>query len=878
MRRWALTALVVLAVPSAAQACSPTASPDPSVPGWRSVNGFALGSKEATPAQIERYLLAVDRASGRVRTFTAGRSGEGRPLRYAAIGTPAHLARLGALAAEMRGLRAARYSAERAAAIARTRPLFAWIGGSVHGNEPSGGDADMALLARLAGGRTCADVAREKRLVVFLLPVQNPDGRAHGVRYNARRFDLNRDWFARTQPETQAKIAALTRFPPVIFADQHEEGGTGFFFPPNADPIHHEISRQALSAINHVVAPALRRGFKARGIDYTNFATYDMFFMGYGDTVPTTLYGAAGMTFEKGAESPYGEKTAEHLLAADRALSAAAGHRRALLQAWGAQWREARAQGARGVLQPNRVVQPGNEVRFRVPDGKVYGYVLRSDAHAADAAALVERLTSVGVVVRRLGAETAVPAYRGYGEPAAGPATLPAGTYLVSMAQAGKHWVQGLLGEDPYVPFPYFYDVSGWSNPLLMGLRGGLLTAPLPAGTALDPITAAPAPAAAPAYAFAGGAEGATELAFALLDGGVTVTRTPDGGFAATGDDAVIAAAAHQRHVALAPLSAMPGGAALRRPAVAMLQDVSGDSPAGWMQWLLETRYGLGVGLVGGEDIAGGALAGKDVLVIPGGAVSVGELSSPALATLQAWVRAGGTLVGARGRGVSIAQAAGLTAVTVPPSPALLQIPGVVMRVALDPSDPVAAGEDTESYVFNDSDPLLAANGTHVVVRYPQGARFFTSGHASGTTSLEGTPAATDEVAGSGRVVLFAFDPVFRGYVEATDRLLGNALLAPRPLGAATRSAPRAIEPGALVPLSGHRDTTIQVAAGDEAALLAATRAAGVPAGFTIDRDLTTVTLRLANPQGLDAEQRPWTRRLPAALAAAGVVPLLAVF
>jgi hypothetical protein len=70
----------------------------------------------------------------------------------------------------------------------------------------------------------------------------------------------------------------------------------------------------------------------------------------------------------------------------------------------------------------------------------------------------------------------------------------------------------------------------------------------------------------------------------------------------------------------------------------------------------------------------------------------------------------------------------------------------------------------------------------------------------------------------------------------------------------------------------------VQVAATDEAALVAAARAAGVPDGYALEHDLLTVTLRLPNPEGLDAEQRPWTRRLPGALAAAGVVPLLAVF
>ena len=36
--------------------------------------------------------------------------------------------------------------------------------------------------------------------------------------------------------------------------------------------------------------------------------------------------------------------------------------------------------------------------------------------------------------------------------PARRPATLPAGTYWVPMAQAQKHWVQAMLNEDTYTP------------------------------------------------------------------------------------------------------------------------------------------------------------------------------------------------------------------------------------------------------------------------------------------------------------------------------------------------------------------------------------------------------------------------------------------
>ena len=76
------------------------------------------------------------------------------------------------------------------------------------------------------------------------------------------------------------------------------------------------------------------------------------------------------------------------------------------------------------------------------------------------------------VSVYRLSEPLAVPDYKPYGRSARA-MTLPAGTYWIPMAQQQKHWIQGMLGEDTYVAFPYFYDISGWSNPLLFNVRGG---------------------------------------------------------------------------------------------------------------------------------------------------------------------------------------------------------------------------------------------------------------------------------------------------------------------------------------------------------------------------------------------------------------------
>lgn len=65
------------------------------VPSPRPVLGFDLGAREATDREIGTYWDAVDRASNRVLTGTFAHSWQDRPLRYALVGTPRTLGRLG---------------------------------------------------------------------------------------------------------------------------------------------------------------------------------------------------------------------------------------------------------------------------------------------------------------------------------------------------------------------------------------------------------------------------------------------------------------------------------------------------------------------------------------------------------------------------------------------------------------------------------------------------------------------------------------------------------------------------------------------------------------------------------------------------------------
>ncbi len=189
-------------------------------------------------------------------------------------------------------------SATEAAYIARNFPAILWVAANVHGDEESGTDASLRVLHELADRSDCAAQRILRNAVVVLLPVQNPDGREADTRRNAYSFDLNRDWFARTQPETDAKVDMLLDWPSPLFVDAHEMGQPDYFFPPNADPIYHEISDTSVRWINELYGRAMQDEFRERGIPFFNYARYDLFYMGFGDTAPSTSLNAAGMTFE----------------------------------------------------------------------------------------------------------------------------------------------------------------------------------------------------------------------------------------------------------------------------------------------------------------------------------------------------------------------------------------------------------------------------------------------------------------------------------------------------------------------------------------------------------------------------------------------------
>ena len=325
--------------------------------------GYPVGDQEATNKEIGRYWKAVDRASKRVVTGVYATSWEGRPLRYALVGTPSTLDRLPAIRQDLNRLRDPSTSdAEAEAIISRTPPIL-WIAANVHGNEPSGADAVLKLLYNLADRSDCVARAILDNTIVGLIPVQNPDGRARGIRYNGYSFDMNRDVLVGTQPEVAGRLKLLWKYPPQLFVDEHENSGWNYFFPPNADPIYHETPAGLYGEIEELYGPANEAAFQARGWRYeTSDSGYDFFAQVYGDTVPTTQMGAVGMTFEQGDSVPYPRRVRHQYTSALTTLFTGATNHERVLRTWRNTFVEAEQQGEQCQLQPNKIYNSDDAV------------------------------------------------------------------------------------------------------------------------------------------------------------------------------------------------------------------------------------------------------------------------------------------------------------------------------------------------------------------------------------------------------------------------------------------------------------------------------------------------------------------------------------
>lgn len=485
-------------------------------------------------------------------------------------------------------------------------------------------------------------------------------------------------------------------------------------------------------------------------------------------------------------------------------------------------------QGAPGPEQSRHYLALLHRPAWRDPRG----YVIPSDQpDFPTAVKFVSALRENGVEVLRATAPFTV----------AGKA-YPAGSYVVKTDQAFRPHVLDMFepqdhpndflypGGPPIPP----YDLAGWTLAYQMNVRFDRVldgfTGPFQPVAGFD----APTPAGAvgggarPAgWSFGPAQNDAFAAANRLLAAGFQVERAtapPRGEGAAPGTFWVAAAGAAPDSVrALARelgvdfrASARPRGAARLRPLrVALWDRYGGSIPSGWVRWIFD-QFRFPYQVVYAPELDAGKLNAKyDVIVFVTDAIpehdrgGSGGLPDPAavpaeyraelgnvtvastVPRLREFLQGGGTIVTIGGSSV-LARHLGL-----PLEDALVEtgpggsahhlpnekfyVPGSILRVAVDPSQPAAWGMDDHADVMFDEDPVfrLAPGAESRGVRriaWFDSARPLRSGWAWGEQYLDGGVAAAEADVGAGHLFVFTPEITFRGQPHGTFKLLFNAL------------------------------------------------------------------------------------------------------
>ena len=476
----------------------PNADYDPAIPTVEDVLGYPSGDRITWHRDAIRYFEALEEAApDRVSVLRYAQSWEGRDLIYVVVTSAENMGRIDDIKAGMQRLADPRQTTRaEAEEIIASQPAVTWLSYGVHGNEISSTDAAMLTAYHLLASRGDARVADIMRdTVVVLDPMQNPDGRDRfvhhfemsegivadsnrisaghdepwpGGRTNHYLFDLNRDWFILTQPETRGRIRILQEWYPVAYVDAHEMGSDGtYYFAPEAVPYNPHLAADQRASLT-LFGRNNARWFDTFGFDYFTREVYDALYPGYGASWPS-YFGSIAMTYEQassrglvfrqydGNDLTYRYTVRNHFVTSLGTAETVAVNREKFLTDF--------------YDYQVSAIDEGESDRIRA-------YILPAQADQAAADKLAGLLVQQGVEVGR-----ATSSFSACGQ------SYAAGSYVINTGQPAKRLIRTLL--DPDVPLEEdfieeqerrraknlpdeIYDVTAWSMPLMMNVRADI--------------------------------------------------------------------------------------------------------------------------------------------------------------------------------------------------------------------------------------------------------------------------------------------------------------------------------------------------------------------------------------------------------------------
>jgi len=826
---------------------------DDSVPTPLEVIGHRFGDLHTFYWEMEDYLQALEKVSNRVKITSYGKTYQGRKLYTVVIGNPENLIRLEEIkAANLKLTDPRSLSSAEVEEIVAWMPSIVWLGYNIHGNEASGMEAAIRTIYQLSAGTDAVTQNILENIVCVIDPCQNPDGHdrfVHGVRSvvtlkshpepldvehgrawpggrtNHYLFDLNRDFFLKTQIESQQRAEVYHEWMPHVFADLHEMGSnsTYFFSPPM--PPYNEYTKPVLMKWWKIIAQANATAFDHFGWGYYTRQSFDSFYPGYGTSYPS-INGSVGMTYEQ---------------ASARGVSISRDDGTVLTL------REASWHHFTTSLATLRVTAERREEKIRdfheffkialneAETDPIKEIILNPQNDPQTCAKLIRNLLQERVVIDRATSSFSNSKATGYFSKKTGAQTFPAGSYIISLNQPQKILIKALLAPDSPLGAEFiaaekerkekgersqFYDVTAWSLPLTYGIDAYWTGTRSHVDT--EPVTEAPR--------FAGSVKGgpAQQVYLVPFDGMASskllirllaedyrvrmarkaftlegkawplgtlvlrVNRNADSLHARIAELAqefgVEATALHHGLVDEGVDLGSSNIVTLQKPRVALLTgDPVSSGSYGALHYLFEREYGLPFVRVSARNLD---LKDFNVVVMPSGNYG-SALSKTQQDEFKAWIRSGGTVVSVAAasnwlRLAKISQAKVLGTVPDPQNKEkkirVDRTPGAIAKVNLNPLSWLSYGVPSQIAVQVRASQIYLPyenNSSGNVGIFAPAPELKLSGYIWPLTEKHLADKAwlLTEGFGRGKLVLFTEDPNFRASYDGLNKLFLNAIL-----------------------------------------------------------------------------------------------------
>ncbi len=813
----------------------PEVSYDKSIPTPTSFFGFQIGEQHVSHDMQYMYMRALADASPRITLTEYARTHELRPLVYLTITSERNHGRL----EEIRQQHLRLSDPEQNIKPSDQQPIVIYQGYSIHGNEPSGGNAAVLMAYYLAAAQTPELEAMLDNMVILLDPCLNPDGFhrfANWVnmhrnknltanpndrefteswprgRSNHYWFDLNRDWLPVQHPESRGRIGVFHHWKPNVLTDHHEMGTNATYFfmpgaPTRANPINPKRNQELTAKIGNYHAQELN---KIGSLYYTKEG-FDDFYAGKGSTYPD-FNACIGILFEQASSRGHVQESQNGL------LTFAATIRNQVATSFSTQ--KAALEMRKELLEYQREFYQSAKAEAKADNRRAF--VFGDNHDAARIYHFLDILHTHQIAVHELKKAVTIENKR----------FEPNTAYVVPLEQQQYRLIRAIFETQTTFEDSIFYDISTWTMPLAFNLTyaavGSDFNGLLGVRIGKPALSTTEAPVYSDyAYLLNWNDYYAPKVLNALLNAGLRakVANLPfrnDGRNFSAGTVMIPAQnqslpprQIHQLIVDLAPKSAVNVYAvntglsdsgidlgsnnfnAINRQEVLMLVGGGVSSlSAGEIWFQLDQRYDIVLTKVETTTFNRIDLNRYTTIILPDG--NYNDLSSGAIEKLKQWLAAGGNLItvgnavnwvaGQRLANISFKSSAGNTT-----DKKNQQLPyadlgnnvggavlgGAIFQAKADLTHPILFGYQQPMIpVFRTGIDFMSIGKNPYATPLAYTEKPLLSGYINAKNLQDASNGASIVVSNSGRgqVICFADNPVFRGFWFGGNKMLANAI------------------------------------------------------------------------------------------------------